>query len=212
MKTTANVYLIEDRNSLVNIQKDVDYNKIGHFNEPQIVDGQDYAGQHLYITLPQSDLEISKIKQGDWYLHKQAGEYRILQCNSNILPMDSEKIIATTNKYLIINIGGDILPLIPKSFIEHFISEYNKGNIVESVDIELEEYDHDEEWSEISGAYETYKLRLKLNPQNEISIIIPEKKKDSWNRDEVIELCKSAFITGNRVNDIDYFEWEKQNL
>ena len=50
---------------------------------------------------------------------------------------------------------------IPPEYIQQFIEEYN-GNSVKDIEIEMEEYNHDEEWSEISGAYETYRYRPKL--------------------------------------------------
>lgn len=54
-----------------------------------------------------------------------------------------------------------------------------------------------------------FEHELKLNQQNEISFLIHEEK--MYGRNEVIKLCKSAFTTGTKC-DVDYFEWEKQNL
>jgi hypothetical protein len=45
--------------------------------------------------------------------------------------------------------------------IKILIDRYN-GAGIHDFDIVAEEYDHDEEWSDISGAYETFKLRAKL--------------------------------------------------
>jgi hypothetical protein len=93
---------------------------------------------HLYFTLPQSNLEISKIKKGDWYYSKSID--CIFQAVRFPLPCkDAEKIVATTNKdiqmcyvrdddpdklsthtNLIVMMSN--FPFIPQSFID-FIDE-----------------------------------------------------------------------------------------
>lgn len=78
--------------------------------------------------------------------------------------------------------------------------------------VKVEEYDHDEEWSDIGGAYETYKLRLKIDSQNQITI---RKQKDSWNRKEVIDLISdwTKMKSGLNMNLPNNFnQWIEENL
>ena len=191
MKTTANVWLLPTEKSLLHVSN----NKlIESIESTKASDLYKSTPHHLYINIPQSDLDISKIKEGDWVYLKtidkcgQIGRYSFdKKYNTHNLttidgihyPFSSieyfKKIIATTDESLVLRNNtafASLLPSIPQSFIEHYITEFNKGNVTKQVEVELEEYDHEEEWSEISGAYETYRLRLKLNRQNEISIII----------------------------------------
>lgn len=88
-----------------------------------------------------------KIKDGDLVYDKEAKYIRILNYKWNETDFDV-KVIATQSQ-------------IPPEYIQQFIEEYNI-NSVKDIDIEMEEYDHDEEWSEISGAYETCRYRPKL--------------------------------------------------
>ena len=50
---------------------------------------------------------------------------------------------------------------IPESYIQQLIKEYNNST-VKDINIEMEEFDHDEEWSDIGGAYETFRYRPRL--------------------------------------------------
>jgi hypothetical protein len=111
----------------------------------------------IYFTLPQSDLEISKIKEGNWYYDKtkedvvfpsfniKTGKNKSFRANpiefcetkdlADFLNIrnNCEKIIASTDK----SFGGNTLPSIPKTFIDFFISEHNKGNVISTCEIEL---------------------------------------------------------------------------
>jgi len=161
MKTLANVYLLPTKD-ITNIAL---YSESTSYNKPLLqllkhnIGSSDYKYQHLYITLPQSDLEISKT-DNSWCLdldtmgiYLKVGDYISERC---------EKIIATTDSSL-------NLPSIPQSFIEYFISEYNQGNIIKA-EVELNQ------WSVFSGDKFNVPITytLKLNHQNEISIVIPE--------------------------------------
>jgi len=107
-------------------------------------DHWDMVQQHLYI------LSYDNINEGDWYLHKQSGILRT--SNSNAIPIDAKKIIATTNKSLLTEIdcpdcieGCEVfhaicLPSIPEYFIKHFIEQYNTGNVIQEVEVLYEEF------------------------------------------------------------------------
>lgn len=107
-----------------------------------------YKGHHLYF------LSDEKIKEGDWILHKNTihqvrinkGLYLTLEGLEHIdVRLDlCKKIIATTDLSLVLSDGralfdGDGKPkigIIAQSFIEYYIEQYNKGNIITKVMVE----------------------------------------------------------------------------
>lgn len=161
---------------------------------------QAYKSFHLYI------LSDDEIKEGDWYISKNTGIP--LQATEDHIKkfIDDKKIIATTDKSLVIEgkaSSGDIvwrhpLPQPSQSFIEVFVREYNKGNIITHVMVEYDEYvdiprEHlltgsDVEKECMKHPYWKPKVNLK---DNTITI---KKVKDSWSREEVTQLCWEAFI------------------
>lgn len=119
---------------------------------------KEYGNRNLYI------LSDEKIKEGDWCIGndkihaKSPDEFFIAQCTSVVNgwiyleghegegnnPDYTKKIIATTNTSL--KFGKDFpsviryktLPQPSQSFIEKYITEYNKGNVVTNVMVEYE--------------------------------------------------------------------------
>jgi len=93
--------------------------------------------QHLYI------LSDNEIKEGDWYYSYLLNSRYIAPkgfTKSKLTNPKSEyKIIASTdpslNKWIKLNPGELLqsLPSIPQSFIEEYVSEYNKENKIEEV-------------------------------------------------------------------------------
>jgi hypothetical protein len=95
-----------------------------------------------------------------------------------------------------------------KSFISKYIEEYNKGNIITDILVEYEE----EYFADSNGGFKTEKERddyvfnvgashscwvkttLKVNPKD--NTITIKKVKDSWNKEEVINLCTKAYSMG----------------
>ena len=161
------------------------------FNGLQILtskDGKTIAKcQHLYIT---SD---EKIKEGNWYID---------DCDKirNSVTSDEEywdrrfgykKIIASTDPALYTEDTKDKLcgisfPKLSQSFIEKYIEEYNKGNIITEVIVEYED-NGSEEW--FGDNYEgepvwNEKIEPKVNSKD--NTITIKKVKDSWTKDEVI--------------------------
>ena len=119
---------------------------------------------HLYI------LSDEKIKEGDWFILTFGFEKpEILQATKeNIIAIKSncKKIIATTNSNLISEskLMRECYPYsihqIPQSFIEYFINEYNKGNVITKVLVEVDK--------------DIYKI--KFNQNNEINILTEQKQ------------------------------------
>ena len=134
---------------------------------------------HLYITTDE------EIKDGDWFLMNGC---ILRQCSlhkGDILDTLGglhhksvcKKIIATTDKLILKTSKSidkeqfpDILvPQIPQSFIDYFVEQYNKGNVIDKV---LVEYLLNE-----TGNYREFdctpklKQKLKINLDNTINIL-----------------------------------------
>ena len=171
--------------------------------------------QNLYIT---SDEEI---KQDDWFI---ADEYSNPE-RANIignkvngyLLTGCKKIIATTNTSLKIKTFYEIegnqeisLPQPSKQFIEKYIDEYNKFNVITDI---LVEYNNKTLMPPCDVYSETVPISLKVNPKdNNITI---KKVKDSWNREEVIELISdwTRMKSGLNINLPNNFDnWIETNL
>ena len=164
---------------------------------------------HLYII---SDDEI---KKGDWKYctnKKMFGQ-------DLATTIHTKKIIATTDRSLQINTfykvtgvfdGG--LPQPSQQFIEKYIEEYNKGNIITDVLVEYETLKttaNNKHFGE--GHIYSITNKLKINPKD--NTITIKKLKDSWNREEVSNLIK-LFANNYQYasNDIGYNKWIEENL
>jgi hypothetical protein len=167
---------------------------------PIIIDSENF---HLYLTIPQSDLEISKTKEDDYYIFKN--NVFTLKHGDKLRP-NCEKVIATTDSSLFDYMGdfdyykNHNIVKIPQSFIEGYIEEYNKGHIIDSVEVELEDNNYNIGCSEFHRE-NYYKQNLKLTPNNEVIVVQPEEK--MYSKDEVKELCAKA-IADTINNMIEY--------
>lgn len=131
------------------------------------------------------------------------------------------KIIATTDTSLTLkgeqegeNTWYNPLPQLSQQFIEKYIEEYNKGNKITEVLVEVEEYEFKQtEWFQEAPYTHKYKeWRLKLDSQNQITI---RKQKDSWSREEVIDLISdwTKMKSGLNMNLPNNFnQWIAENL
>ena len=166
--------------------------------------------QHLYL------LSDEEIKEGDIYLD---------DCN------DIRKAVTSVKEYwsnrssykkIISSIDPSLnLPQFPNAFIEEYVNRYNSKKSLE-VEVEYEEYDHDEEWSEISGAYETFKERVKVNEPNTISIRFKEEKMYTEEevdalKYEIVDLkqyiySKEIDSRNERERDVEFLKEIKDNL
>ena len=152
--------------------------------------------QHLYIT---SDEEI---KKNDWCYNSkrksiELGKYMI-GTNEFIF---CKKIIATTDTSL-----G--LPQLPQQFIEKYIEEYNKGNVITKVMVEYVQVPNSVFIQVLEAPY----IQLKINSDNTINI---KPIKVSWNREEVIKLLKSMpnFFNNSIDKQIELRnQWIEENL
>jgi hypothetical protein len=176
---------------------------------------KDVPHQNLYI------ISDDDIKEGDWI----TDDNRIAQVNCLTINDPNRhlhnKIIATTDTSLTVKgeSAGDNnwynpLPQPSQQFIIKYIEEYNKGNIITDVMIEYEQVFEDKlEGREFILRPLGYKL--KVNPKD--NTITIKKIKDSWNREEVIELLKKSkqdflYHRGIQILDGMLDNWIKENL
>lgn len=191
-----------------------DFNRKGYQLEliHYITNGEGLKPQHLYII---SDEEI---KEGDWFIsnpntivcslttiEKSEG----ITFNSN----DSERIISkngTRQQYLsrcrkiITSTDSSLnLPQPSQSFIQKYIEEYNKGNIITDVMVEYEEWysakmpidfmdrlDLTQGMPIIDGT-QTIELKIKINSKDNTVTI--KKVKNSWTKEEVKQIAWEIF-------------------
>ena len=196
-----------------------------HITESMISNVPAFSNQHLYI------LSNDEIKESDYQIciDPNNPHYNLIsqKPNNAVNSGAYKKIIATTDNSLWLH--DDTVPYpktktltqIPQSFIEHFINEYNKGNVVDKVLVEVEEKQHFEPNKEkrkdkLNGVY--YKYHLKLNQSNEISILTEQKQ--SYSREEVVKLMNRAIDIGynycknneNPKSRKSINKWINQNL
>lgn len=161
---------------------------VTHFNS-----NDRFKTQHLYF------LSDEEIKVGDWFLTDDRfcdidnfgnPQWVLLHCDKiengwifshertgeGFNPDWSKTIIATTNKSL-------ELPEPSPEFIDKFIREYNKGNVIQNVMVEYDAYNRSTTWE----YDEPEIIELKVDKNNYITIT---REKESWNREEVIILCR----------------------
>ena len=209
-----------------------------------ISDEEMKKGDYVYVAC--SEVNVYEIRQITEYYNGQ-----FLFDDKSQIDMDyCKKIIATTDTSLLIDtyinqgdtVKGDLiikrgsdyttglkgrinLPQPSKQFIQKFVEEYNKGNVITDVLVEYEEIIYNpEKEREYQSNDRIYiedcdkQTRLKIN-YNDNTITI-KKIKDIWSREEVIEFgekireyCKETYKEDSlhRV----YYEWDefiKENL
>jgi hypothetical protein len=105
------------------------------------------------------------------------------------------------------------LPQPSQSFLEVFVTEYNKGNQIKEVLVEYEEnWKVDEECPTGLRQYKTGNTLKISSKDNTITI---KKVKDSWSREEVIQLASNVFRAGHERGFSGYprtENWTKQTL
>lgn len=218
----------EKANLLLTGRNDLYYSsKLSDFSLKEYID----RFQHLYF------LSNEEIKDGEYgfcmnLFNKGNQPYQI------IFKMDSEqrqamielggqknanvfKIIATTqilrNSPILTDLTGRwFLPQPSQSFIEKFVEEYNKGNQITEVLVEYEEgkYNLDElRERHLKGLPHSYDYcNLKINPKD--NTITIRKAKDSWSREEVIELLhrRMEYTFGGDYDKSTTDKWIEENL
>ena len=205
MDKTCNVVMLptnEKASNIVKILKDTI-----SYTTTENISGGNY--QHLYIT------SNNEIKKDDWFIANQgvhqcievvAGDYPYKianKYNNNEIQYQSKnwlgkKIIATTDTSL-------ELPQPSKQFIQKYIEEYNKGNVITKVEVE-HTYDNGEMFVPMNTQY------LLINNDNTINI---KPIKDSWSREEIMTLFRhfrTDMLPFGQVVDFELNSWIEKNL
>jgi hypothetical protein len=196
-KTTSNLVLYTPK------KHDVIKTILNMNNHNQRLYGGEPDYQYVYI------LSDNEIKESDWCIDFNCKIFK----HENHFPINigQRKIIATTNKSL-----G--LPQPSLSFIEKYVEEYNKGNIITEVLVEYVEIDG---YGNIENHQTHYReLIPKVNPKD--NTITIKKVKDSWSREEVEKLLNDLHLfvrnncTSNRETRITVSkltkQWIEENL
>ena len=148
---------------------------------------------NIYILSEDEKENGFNIPKGSWFYDTRD---KTISNSSLAITHFSKKIIASTDKSLTKYLGTDgngfhesrYLPQIPQSFIEYFITEFNKGNVIDKVNVEYEEYEGKKPFERLLD-----NPVLKLNQDNTINI---KPIKEFWSREEVIAYGKLAFEVG----------------
>ena len=204
--------------------------------------GLDGQGYHLYF------LSDEKIQGNDWCLYGK----KIVKCQSDRAgiiwtqqPNIYKKIIATTDSALFVTkkTGTEFpkeylekMPKLSNAFVQKYVSEYNKGNIITEVMVEYEQYDANPRAADWKEQYVKYMLEHKENLQWRLKVdkdgyITTYKLKDSWNREELLQLIDRLYSQGgfddylnelldknNVIKEVSFSEsaagkkWIEQNL
>lgn len=172
--------------------------------------------QHLYIT---SDEEIEKgvsVYYIDKYLNK------VYNSNKAGYGEKQQVIIATTNTSL------KSITQIPQEYIQYYIEQYNKGNVITKCEVEYNKCtcetafakdDCDYSYLDDDIQYQCKYEGVKLIPDNTINIVIPEEETKMYSREEVEDLLINLYDTyeekywiGEKFVETEFKQWIKENL
>ena len=116
------------------------------------------------------------------------------------------EVLATTDESL-------NLPQPSQQFIEKFVEEYNRGNIITDVLVEYELISNEEYFGNTVNPDDDvpyFDERLKINHKD--STITIKKVKDSWNREEVENLIYTAMKDRCYTTIAEWKKWIEENL
>lgn len=188
---------------------------IGYNNELKIINKsftntRIWEGQHLYFL---SDEKIKESNEFHWFYNP---ETKVI-FKSTIQHFGTKLIIASTDKSLKL---AEPHP----EFINEYVEEWNKGNIIRKVMVDYEETQGncDCYYTKFCKAPEHIKtgelcrdeqhIKLKVDKNNYISIA---KIKDSWTKEELPEVLERYLETAYLSKDLGYMnpkKWVEQNL
>ena len=152
---------------------------------------------NLYII---SDDEIKE--NNTHFYNPHSGQLHISGNHTDYIAINKngcKKIIATTD----VSLG---LPQPSQQFIQKYIEEYNKGNVITNVLVEYELISNEEYFGNTVNPDDDvpyFDERLKINHKD--NTITIKKVKDSYSREEVIEF-------GNKVKEYCKDGWKPDSL
>ena len=166
-----------------------------------LMEHEDYIGHHLYIILD------DEIKEDDWYYDNVVLQIRQWKSFMIYNKLQHKKIIATTDSSLwrpSHKYASDVilLPQPSQQFIEKYIEEYNKGNVITDVLVEYELISNEEYFGNTVSPDDDvpyFDEKLKSNPKDDTITI--KKVKDSYTREEHISnIKKFSLELGSKIH------------
>ena len=160
--------------------------------------------------------------KGKYYLKIETGYREVLATSDTSLLIDTYINQGDTVKGdLIIKRGSDYttglkgrinLPQPSQQFIEKYIEEYNKGNIITDVLIEYELISNEEYFGNTvnpDNDVPYFDEKLKINPKD--NTITIKKVKDSYTREEILDDIEQSIIQGLNIGQYRD-KWIEENL
>ena len=150
--------------------------------------------------------------KGKYYLKTETGYREVLAT--------TDESLEPRNLYGNSGLFKTKLPQPSQQFIEKFIEEYNRGNVITDVLIEYELISNEEYFGNtVNPDYDVpyFDEKLKINPKD--NTITIKKVKDSWNREEVEKLlldccgevsCEDGKLLGKNPEEL--YKWIEENL
>lgn len=184
--------------------------------------------QHLYF------LSDEEIKEGDWLLSdgyekmdpKYLGLARAAKDQLAAIKegYTAKKIIATTDSLIIETYPSGLvtlthcLPHPSQSFLEVFVREYNKGNMIKELMVEYEEVPNKNGLGQYNVESANFISQPKVNPKD--NTITIKRVKESWNREEMEKKLWEAWDAGycsalnnsKAIKGLTFKEWIEQTL
>lgn len=214
----AKVVLLETQKS--NICTYCDDNILELYAEP--INKSKYKPYHIYISTDE------EIKEDDWVIEgieqmaplyiSKIEKNDLKRCFENWENKSCRKIIASTDDSLIIKYdgktsinkdwNGKLLPKITDEFIEYYIEQYNKANVIEDIVLVKLEKDTDIHSDDLPIISFT---KLKVTPDDTINIKIV---KESYSRDEVKQLLEKGMVYSSPFTSLSerMSDWIENNL
>ena len=171
-----------------------------------------------------------------YIINGEERSYHVIHCKKIIATTDTSLLIDTyinqgdtVKGDLIIKRGSDYttglkgrinLPQLSEQFIQKYIEEYNRGNIISDVLVEYELISNEEYFLNTINPDDDvpyFDERLTINPKD--NTITIKKVKDIWNREEVVQLlidcCAEISSIHGKLKGkepADLYKWIEENL
>ena len=131
--------------------------------------------------------------KGKYYLKTETGYREVLATTDTSLKIDNPN-------YDIGRLAYITLPQPSQQFIQKFVEEYNRGNIITNVLVEYELVSNEEYFLNTINPDDDvpyFDENLKINPKD--NTITIKKVKDSWTREEILDDIEQSMIQGLNI-------------
>ena len=146
--------------------------------------------------------------KGKYYLKTETGYREVLATTDTSLYIYQKETISLPERVF-------YLPEPSQQFIQKYIEEYNKCNIITDVLVEYELISNEEYFGNTFNPDDDvpyFDERLKINPKDNTITITIKKVKDSYKREEVENLIYSAMKDRWYITVAEWQKWIEENL